>query len=136
MFIKSEIAKGVRDEIKRMIDWMGKQELNNQQIEEVIKAILDTQGEKGKNLKKIFVVGLGRSGFVADGFAMRLAHLSFDARTLGESTAPPLKEGDLFIVVSGSGASLIPQIQIALNIGAKVIVITSFTDSPEQGLPI
>jgi 6-phospho-3-hexuloisomerase len=119
----------VEEEIKRMIDWMAKQELNDRQIEEVIEAILSTQDEKGKNIKKIFVTGLGRSGFVADGFAMRLSHLGFNTRTLKEPTAPPVEKGDLFIVVSGSGASLISQIEIALKIGAKVIVITSLADS-------
>jgi 6-phospho-3-hexuloisomerase len=123
------ISKGVKEEIKRMLDWMSKQELDDRQIEEVVKEILNTQDEKGKNLKKIFINGLGRSGFVADGFAMRLSHLGFNARTLKEPTAPPVEKGDLFIVLSGSGASLISQIEIALKIGAKVIVITSLADS-------
>lgn len=124
-----EIAKEVKEEIKRMIAWMAEQELSDQQIKGVVAAILNTQDEEQNNIKKIFVVGLGRSGFVADGFAMRLAHLGFNARTLKEPTVPPFEEGDLFIIISGSGASLKNQIEIALKIGAKIIVITSMTNS-------
>lgn len=129
-----EIAKGVKQEIKRTINWMGAQELNDQQIEEAVKAILNTQNEKGNNIKKIFVAGLGRSGFVADGFAMRLAHLGFNVRTIDEATVPPFGKEDLFIIVSGSGASLRNQIEIALKIGAQVIVITSIADSVDARL--
>lgn len=127
--MKSEISKGVKEEIKRMIDWMGKQKLNDRQIKKVIEAILSTQDEKGKNIKKIFVAGLGRSGYVAKGFAMRLAHLGFNARTIDEPTVPPFEEEDLFIVVSGGGGSLTEQIKIAKKIGAKIIVITSIANS-------
>lgn len=112
-----------------MIDWMDEQELINHQIEEMVEAILNTQDEKQNNIKKIFVAGLGRSGFVADGFAMRLAHLGFNVRTIKEATVPPFEKGDLFIIVSGSGASLSKQIEMALKIGAKIIVITSIIDS-------
>lgn len=119
----------VKKEIKRMIDWMDEQELINHQIEEVVEAILNTQDKKQNNIKKIFVAGLGRSGFVADGFAMRLAHLGFNVRTIKEATVPPFEKGDLFIIVSGSGASLSKQIEMALKIGAKIIVITSIIDS-------
>lgn len=125
----NEIAQGVKQEIKRTINWMGEQELSDQQIEEVVRAILNTQDDKGNNIKKIFVAGLGRSGFVADGFAMRLAHLGFNARTIKEPTVPPFEKSDLFIVVSGGGASLKTQIETALDIGAKVIEITSMADS-------
>jgi len=132
--LTNEITKGVKEEIKRMIDWMEEQDLNDRQIEEVVAAILSTQDEKQNNIKKIFVAGLGRSGFVADGFAMRLAHLGFNTRTIKEATVPPFEEGDLFIIVSGSGASLTKQIEIALKIGAKIIMITSIVDSVDARL--
>lgn len=125
----NEIAQGVKDEIKRTISWMDGQELNDQQIEGVIEAILSAQDEKGNNIKKIFVAGLGRSGFVAKGFAMRLAHVGFNVRVIDETTAPPFEKGDLFIIVSGSGASLTRQIVIAIGIGAKITVITSLSNS-------
>jgi len=125
----TKYATQVKEEIKRTIDWMGKQELSDQQIDEVVEAILTTQDEKQQNIKKIFVTGLGRSGSDAKGFAMRLAHLGFNARCLDEATVPPVEKGDLFILISGSGASLTKQIMTALDINAKVIVITSLADS-------
>lgn len=108
---------------------MDEQELNDQQIEDVVKTILATQDEQQNNIKTIFVFGLGRSGLVAKGFAMRLEHLDFDVRVLDETTVPAFEKDDLFIVVSGSGASLKNQIETAIDIGAKIIVVTSFADS-------
>ena len=125
----NEISKGVKEEIKRMINWMSEQVLDDQQAEGLVKAILNTQDEKGNNIKRIFVAGLGRSGFVAEAFGMRLAHLGYDVHILGEPTAPAVGKEDLFIVVSGSGASLIQQIMIAREIGAEIIMITSLTGS-------
>ena len=127
-------AKGVKEELKKMLDWMDVQKLTDRQIEDVFEAILNAQDEKQKNIKRIFVAGLGRSGFVASGFAMRLVHLGFDARTLREDTVPALEKGDLFIIVSGSGKSLKSQIEIALDIGAEIVVITSMADSIDARL--
>ena len=117
-----EIAKEVNEEIKRMIDWIAIQTLTNDQIVKVVEEI--------HNFKQtIFVTGLGRSGFVANGFGMRLGHLDYDTRILRETTAPPVKKGDLFIVVSGGGEHEIAQTRIAREIGAKVIAVTSQIDS-------
>jgi 6-phospho-3-hexuloisomerase len=128
---EKEIAKGVKEEIRRIIKWMAEKEpeLNDQQIIDVAKAILATQDENQKNIGTIFVFGLGRSGFVAKGFAMRLGHLGYDVRVLDEATVPPLKKEDLFIVVSGSGVSLKNQIETAIDIGAKIVIITSRPES-------
>jgi len=113
---------------------MGEQKLNNQQIEAVVKAILSTQDDRQNNVKKIFVAGLGRSGFVARGFAMRLAQLGYSTWILGDSTAPPLEKGDLFIVISGSGKSLKRQIETAIDIGVVIIVVTSMSNSNDARL--
>jgi Asp-tRNA(Asn)/Glu-tRNA(Gln) amidotransferase B subunit len=48
----NEISKGVKEEIKRMINWIAEQELEDQQIKEVVKEILNTQDEKEKILRK------------------------------------------------------------------------------------
>ena len=125
----NEIAKGVKEEIKRIIDWMGAQELDDQQIEAVVKEILSTQDDKGNNIKKIFVAGWGRSGFVGEAFAMRLVHLKFNARYITEATLPALNKGDLFFVISGAGKSLKGQIETALEIGTKLISVTSLAGS-------
>src|SRR5699024_11043342 len=51
------------------------------------------------------VAGKGRSGFVANSFAMRLNQLGKFAYVVGESTTPSITENDLFIVISGSGST-------------------------------
>lgn len=47
----------------------------------------------------VFVAGKGRSGFVANSFAMRLNQLGKYAYVIGESTTPSITENDLFIVI-------------------------------------
>ncbi|MDU3186367.1 MAG: SIS domain-containing protein [Staphylococcus epidermidis] len=54
---------------------------------------------------RIFTAGKGRSGFVANSFAMRLNQLGKNAYVVGESTTPSIKEHDLFIIISGSGST-------------------------------
>lgn len=91
----------------------------NQFADEILKA------------KKIFVGGAGRSGFAARGFANRLLHLGFKVHFLGEVTTPPIGDGDLLIIGSGSGRteSLVSASNKALTMGAKVITVTI---SPEN----
>jgi len=113
----------IKEEIKRMINWMAKQQLDDQQIEKIIKEIFQFN-------QRIFVTGAGRSGKVAESFAMRLAQLGYDTRVLGEPTAPPVEKDDLFIAISGSGEHQVTQSKIAKEIGAKIIVITSQKESP------
>ena len=52
-------------------------EIDETQVESMIKMLLDAKD------KKIFVVGMGRSGFVGRAFALRLMNLSFDVYFLG-----------------------------------------------------
>jgi len=132
--LKINIAQEVKQEIERIIGWMGKQRLNNQQTEAVVNSILNTQDDQQNNIKKIFVAGLGRSGSVARCFAMRLAHLGYNTWILGDSTAPPLEKGDLFVVISGSGKSLKRQIETAIDIDAVIIVVTSISNSIDARL--
>lgn len=80
----------------------------------------------------IFVAGAGRSGFMARAFANRLMHLGFDVSFVGEPTTPPIREGDLLIVGSGSGktASLVNCANKAHEVGAKIGAVTINPDSP------
>ena len=79
----------------------------------------------------IFVMGAGRSGLVARAFAMRLMHLGFDVRVIGETITPALQKGDLLIGVSGSGETslVVSAARIAKKIGAKIAVVTSYPKS-------
>ena len=124
-------AKAVKQELTRTLNWMLESvlKLDDQQIEVFGKEILGTQNEKGENVKDMVLGGWGRSGFVAEGFAMRLAQLKFNARYITEPTVPPTEKEDLFIIVSGSGESFTRAIETALKIGVRVIMITSLPDS-------
>ena len=116
------IGKEVKIEMERTLYWMLTQELDETQLGAFVKEILKFQG-------RIFVTGAGRSGKVAESFAMRLVQLGYDVRVLGEPTAPPVKKGDLLIVISGGGEHKIKEAELVHQIGAKVIGITSYPES-------
>jgi len=116
------IVEEVEVEMKRTLYWMLNQELDKTQLGAFVKEILKFQG-------RIFVTGVGRSGKVAESFAMRLMQLGYDVRVLGEPTAPPVREGDLFIVISGGGEHKVREAELVHQIGAKVIGITSYPES-------
>ena len=101
-------------------------ELDIQQVEKMIDMILDAKD------KKIFVVGMGRSGFVARAFALRLMNLGFNVYFIGETITPSAKKGDLLIAISGTGSTkmVLTAGMAAKEIGVKVIAVTSFPDSP------
>ena len=101
-------------------------ELDVDAVEKMIQMILDARK------KKIFVVGVGRSGFVGRAFAVRLMNLGFNVYFLGETITPAATKEDLIIVISGSGTTklALTASSAAKEIGAKVIAITSYPDSP------
>ena len=53
--------------------------------------------------RRIFVAGAGRSKLVGNFFAMRLVHAGYDVSVVGEIVTPSIKNGDLLIIISGSG---------------------------------
>lgn len=81
---------------------------------------------------KILVVGAGRSGLVGKAFAMRLMHLGFNVYVLGETITPAVSQGDLIIAISGSGTTqiVVSVAEAAKSMGARVLAVTSFPDSP------
>ena len=101
-----------------MLRWMIDQEIDDDQIFEVVEALVDFE-------QTVFLTGLGRSGKKAECFAVRLRNLGYDVRVLRETTTPPVKKGDLFIVVSRSGEHETKKAATAKDIGAKVIAVTS-----------
>ena len=110
-------------EIKRTLEWMKEQnrQLDKKQLSDFVSEILKA--------KKIFVTGKGRSSLVGRAFAMRLVHLGYDTTVLGEDTAPPVKEGDLFFVISGGGENRVAETKTARRLGARVLVVTSYPTS-------
>lgn len=81
---------------------------------------------------KVLVVGVGRSGLVARAFAMRLMHLGLKTYVLGETITPSVTKGDIVVAVSGSGSTtvVVAVAEAAKKVGAYVIAITSYKDSP------
>ena len=98
---------------------------NDEQVEGMIQHILQAKS------KKILVLGSGRSGFVGRAFALRLMQSGFSVYVSGETIAPALSPGDLILAISGSGTTkvVVTQAEIAKEIGAKVVSLTSHSDS-------
>ena len=113
-----EIFNVILDEIKEVLDQVNDSEFKN--------AAVSINKDR-----RIFVNGEGRSGLMAKGFAMRLMHLGYETYVVSETITPALKEGDLFIVVSGSGKStnIISDTNKAKSIGSDILVFTSNNDS-------
>lgn len=81
--------------------------------------------------RKILVAGAGRTGLAMKAFAMRLAHMGYDAYVVGETVTPNFEEADLLLIGSGSGetGSLISVAGKAKKIGGSLALITIFPDS-------
>jgi len=81
--------------------------------------------------KRIFISGAGRSKLVGNFFAMRLMHGGYDVNVVGEIVTPSIKNGDLLIIISGSGETeqLIAFTKKAKEIGAKIALISAKDDS-------
>ena len=81
---------------------------------------------------RIFVAGKGRSGLVAECFAMRLMQMGFDCHVPGEATCPRIERGDLMVAISCSGTTMttVTFARISHEAGAKVVVLTAVPDSP------
>jgi len=111
-----EIIAGIKSSIE---------ELNIKEVERLIDLLLEAKE------KKIFIVGMGRSGFVARAFALRLMNLGFSVYFLGETITPAAEKGDLLIAISGTGSTkmVLTASTAAKEIGATVIAITSFPES-------
>ncbi|MDH7563550.1 MAG: 6-phospho-3-hexuloisomerase [Candidatus Bathyarchaeota archaeon] len=113
-------AEEIVENIKRSV-----QELNMKDVEKLVDLLL-----KAKD-KKIFIVGMGRSGFVGRAFALRLMNLGFNVYFLGETITPAAEKGDLLIAISGTGSTkmVLTASAAAKDICATVVAITSFPES-------
>ncbi|ERL65047.1 6-phospho-3-hexuloisomerase [Schleiferilactobacillus shenzhenensis] len=82
--------------------------------------------------KRIFVIGAGRSGFQAKGFAMRLMHIGYTDYVMGETITPSIQKGDTWVAVSGSGTTktIVADTEAAKKLGLNVVAFTSDPESP------
>lgn len=94
-----------------------------EQVERFEQALLDAH--------HVFVTGLGRTGLMARGFAMRLMHLGRRVFHVGDVITPAIRAGDLLVICSRTGRSRVLRhyISIARRAGARVAVVTGDADS-------
>ncbi|MEM2004755.1 MAG: 6-phospho-3-hexuloisomerase [Zestosphaera sp.] len=103
-------------------------ELSLEDIEKFINKLVSIYYDS----KKILVLGAGRSGLVGRAFAMRLSHLGFNVYVFGETINPPINPGDVLMAISGSGRTrlVVTAAEVAKTLGAIVISVTTYPDSP------
>ena len=121
------------------MSWWEASEEILQGINKVINAIdprqvelfLDMLLEAKQEGRKALVLGAGRSGLVGRAFAMRLMHLGIDVYVMGETITPAIGEGDIVIIISGSGSGAMANTAacMAKRVGSIVFAITSYPDS-------
>lgn len=102
--------------------------INVSQIDRMAEVLVDVYHRKGK----VLVMGAGRSGLVGKAFAMRLLHLGFNSYVLGETIVPSISRGDVAVAISGSGRTglIVEAADAAKKVGAYVIAITTYPESP------
>ncbi len=104
-------------------------------IEEVARSVDQNQVEcfltEILRAERVFVVGAGRSGFVAKSFAMRLMHLGFTSYVVGETVTPAFHKNDTLVAFSGSGKtkSIVEACETTRQIGGNICLITGTKQS-------
>lgn len=84
------------------------------------------------NAPKIFICGYGESELVGKSFASRLSEIRRNVYVVSETVVPGIEKGHVLLAISGSGETE-PTLTItkkAHELGADIISITSFSDSP------
>ena len=117
-----EAAREILEGARRAIE-----ELDPDQVEKFVEILMKAK-EEGR---KVFVVGMGRSGFVGRAFALRLMNMSFDVYVVGETITPAAEPGDILVAISGSGETkgTVTAAEVAKQIGTVVVAITSHPES-------
>jgi len=103
-------------------------DMDEHAAEKLVQMILRADG--------VFLTGKGRSGYVAESFAMRLMQMGFNVHVPGEATCPRIGPRGMLIAVSCSGATVttVQLARLARKAGAKVVAITAVPDSVLAGL--
>lgn len=97
--------------------------VDEKQIKDVVAALASAP--------RAFVLGVGREGLAARGFAMRLGHTGLETHWGWDDTTPAVESGDVFVLVNGSGEIghldyVFAQVQAT---GAKTIVVTGVPEA-------
>ena len=106
----AEIVDGVLDAIENV---------DPGQLDALIEDLVRVR-EEGRTL---LIVGAGRSSLVGRAFAMRLMHLDFNVYIMGETITPSMEEGDVALIISGSGSTRLPVTvaDMARSLGIRVL---------------
>jgi len=111
------------------------QQLVVDKLSSILEATDDSYDEKLTAMldkaNRIFLAGAGRSKLVGNFFAMRLVHSGYDVSVVGEIVTPSIKQGDLLIIISGSGETeqLVAFTKKAKGVGADIMLISTKSDS-------
>ncbi len=121
----SRAMREIVEFISKAIDYLKKE-----QVQAMIDLLVKAYRENSR--RKILIMGAGRSGLVGRAFAMRLLHLGYNVYVLGDTIVPSIGKDDIVIAISGSGRTklIVTAAEAAKKVGAKVIAITSYPDSP------
>ncbi len=113
------LADTVSQEIRSVLD-----RIDDKQIWDVVTALMVAP--------RAFVLGVGREGLAARGFAMRLGHSGLTTHWGWDDTTPAVTEEDVFVLVNGSGS--IGHLDYVFEqvgaIGATTVVVTGVPDAP------
>lgn len=118
---------------RRLSDWI---HLDLEEVNAVLARLDDGQAEALLaailGARRVFVLGLGRSGLLLRMFAMRLMQIGLTAHIVGDATTPAIAPGDLLLALSGSGrtATVLMLARRAKALGAQVAAITSSPATP------
>jgi len=123
----AEIALNAMNDIARFIE-KASREIDTGQVASFI-GVLE-KAYYGR--KKVLVMGAGRSGLVGRAFAMRLLHMGFNAYVLGDTIVPSISRGDVVVAISGSGRTklIVTAAETAKQVGATVVAVTTYPESP------
>ncbi|MFE5408497.1 6-phospho-3-hexuloisomerase [Microbacterium sp. NPDC056569] len=85
-----------------------------------------------RDARRVFVLGLGRSGLALQMTGMRLMHVGLTVHIVGDATTPAIEGGDVLLVASGSGTTggIVRAAENAVKAGAHVVSITANPASP------
>jgi len=113
-----ELQNKILNEIQNILNQVDEKQVENF-ISEILKA------------KRVFVIGAGRVKLMIQAFAKRIDHIGITSYVVGETTTPGIKKGDLLIVSSGSGETIIPVniAKLAKKYGARIALVTANPES-------
>ncbi len=124
----ADLALNAMQEIAKFISDASKA-IDPGQVERFLDVLVEAYASPKR---KVLVMGAGRSGLVGRAFAMRLLHMGFNSYVLGETIVPSVNKGDVVIAISGSGRTkiIVTAAETAKQVGATVVAITTYPDSP------